>query len=58
MLFNMCFKHGWMLDWMEEPVFPEGTEAGTMPLSWERGGFSSIPPVLVARMRPMKPRQS
>lgn len=54
MLFNTCFRHGWALDWMEEPVFPKEIEGGNMHLSW-RGDFGSIPPVMVARMRLMKP---
>ncbi len=52
MLFNTCFKHGFVLDWMEEPTFPEGVEANLKsPLNWLR--FHLIPPVLVARMRLM-----
>jgi 2-polyprenyl-3-methyl-5-hydroxy-6-metoxy-1,4-benzoquinol methylase len=54
MLFNTCFKHGFVLDGMEEPAFSEPTGEGSMPLSWEKGDFGSIPPVLVARMRPTK----
>lgn len=50
MLFNTCFKHGFMLDSMEEPALPREveTESGP-PLSWSR--FHEIPQVLVARMR-------
>ncbi len=50
MLFNTCFRHGFVLDWMEEASMPEGTEArADRPLSWAR--FHSIPQVLVARMQ-------
>ena len=50
LLFNTCFKHGFVLDGMEEPAFPEGVDlSGEGPLSWNR--FHQIPPVLAARMR-------
>ncbi|HSB69253.1 MAG TPA: class I SAM-dependent methyltransferase [Candidatus Methylomirabilis sp.] len=41
---------GFVLDGLEERAFPPGHPGGTTPLSWS-GGFSEIPPVLVARMR-------
>ena len=50
MPFNTCFKHGFVLDWMEEPTLPDGS--GSMsgrPLSWSN--FRHIPHSLVARMR-------
>jgi len=49
LLFNTCFKYGFVLDDMEEPVFPEGFQGNTNnPLTFSR--MPSIPPVLVARM--------
>jgi 2-polyprenyl-3-methyl-5-hydroxy-6-metoxy-1,4-benzoquinol methylase len=49
LLFNTCFKHGFVLDDMEEPVFPEGFQSdSTSPLAFNRMPF--IPPILVARM--------
>ena len=49
LLFNTCFKYGFVLDDMEEPVFPEGFQGNTNnPLAFSR--MPSIPPVLVARM--------
>ena len=55
MLFNTCFRHGFVLDWMEEPSLPEGTEArADRPLSWAH--FHNIPQVLVARMRLAAPK--
>lgn len=55
LLFNTCFKYGFVLDDMEEPVFPEGFQSGTdNPLAF--GRMPSIPPVLVARMV-LKPTQ-
>jgi 2-polyprenyl-3-methyl-5-hydroxy-6-metoxy-1,4-benzoquinol methylase len=49
LLFNTCFKYGFVLDDMEEPVFPEGFQSGTdSPLAFSR--MPSIPPILVARM--------
>ena len=47
MLFNVCFRHGFVLNGVEEPTLPEGTESST-PLAW--ANLPSIPPVLVARM--------
>ena len=50
LLFNTCFKHGFALDGMEEPTFPEGFQSkSNQPLSF--AGMRSLPPVLVARMR-------
>ena len=50
LLFNTCFKYGFVLDRMEEPAFPAGLDlSGEGPLSWNR--FHLIPPVLAARMR-------
>jgi ubiquinone/menaquinone biosynthesis C-methylase UbiE len=49
LLFNTCFKYGFVLDDMEEPAFPEGFQSGTNdPLAFSQ--MPSIPPVLVARM--------
>ena len=50
LLFNTCFKYGFVLDRMEEPAFPAGLDlSGEGPLSWNR--FHLIPPILAARMR-------
>jgi SAM-dependent methyltransferase len=50
LLFNTCFKHGFVLDGIEEPIFPDGFDSGAKsPLSWSR--MRLIPPILVARMR-------
>jgi len=50
MLFNTCFKYGFVLDRMEEPTSPEELDAlSSSPLNWMK--MRSIPPVLVARMR-------
>lgn len=55
LLFNTCFKYGFVLDDVEEPVFPEGFQSGTNnPLAFSR--MPSIPPILVARMV-LKPTQ-
>ncbi|OGN95604.1 MAG: hypothetical protein A2Z77_05875 [Chloroflexi bacterium RBG_13_51_36] len=49
LLFNTCFRYGFVLDRMEEPVFPEELQSGANnPLAFSRMPF--IPPVLVARM--------
>ena len=48
-LFNACFRHGFVLDWMEEPSLPEGAVRPERPLSWAH--FSAIPQALIARMR-------
>jgi hypothetical protein len=47
-LFGACFDAGFVLDGVEEPVFPE-TVPSLYPFSW--GDYREIPPVLVARMR-------
>jgi 2-polyprenyl-3-methyl-5-hydroxy-6-metoxy-1,4-benzoquinol methylase len=50
MLFNTCFKYGFVLDGIEEPTLPEDLEEKTeSPFNWVR--MRSIPPILVARMR-------
>jgi len=49
LLFNTCFKHGFVLDRMEEPTFPDNADlVPPMPLSFVN--MRAIPPVLVARM--------
>jgi SAM-dependent methyltransferase len=48
-LLGACFAAGFVLDGLEEPVFPEGTDVDR-PFSW--ANFGEIPPVLVARLRP------
>jgi SAM-dependent methyltransferase len=49
LLFNTCFRYGFVLDGMEEPVFPEGYQGTSdSPLSYNHMPY--IPPVLVARM--------
>ena len=54
MLFNTCFRHGFVLDWMEEPTYQEGMDVKPVrPLSWAH--FHNIPQVLVARMRLVAP---
>ncbi|MFH1638744.1 MAG: class I SAM-dependent methyltransferase [Chloroflexota bacterium] len=45
---NTCFKHGCVLDRIEEPAFPESPEDASGSISWHN--MPSIPPVLVARM--------
>jgi len=47
-LLNECFRAGLVMNGIEEPAFPHGTEA-SRPLAW--ASFPQIPPVLVARMR-------
>ena len=50
MLLNTCFKNGFVLDSIEEPALPEGSESRSdRPLSWSN--FHTIPHSLVARMR-------
>ena len=50
LLFNTCFKHGFVLDGIDEPTFPEDAELKSrLPISW--ANIRSIPPVLVARMQ-------
>lgn len=49
LLFNTCFKYGFVLDGMEEPVFPEGFQSSSnSPFAYSR--MPLIPPILVARM--------
>jgi 2-polyprenyl-3-methyl-5-hydroxy-6-metoxy-1,4-benzoquinol methylase len=47
-LFNTCFRAGFVLDGMEEPTFNQAADPNR-PLS--RQNFAEIPPFLVARMR-------
>lgn len=47
-LLNPCFKAGFVLDGMEEPVFSEETPTRRL-LSW--ANFREIPPALVVRLR-------
>jgi 2-polyprenyl-3-methyl-5-hydroxy-6-metoxy-1,4-benzoquinol methylase len=42
LILGACFAAGFVLDGLEEPVFPEGAEANR-PFSWEN--FQEIPPV-------------
>jgi 2-polyprenyl-3-methyl-5-hydroxy-6-metoxy-1,4-benzoquinol methylase len=49
-LFNTCFRAGFVLDGLEEPVFGEGAEP-SRPLSWVN--FKEIPHALIARLRLM-----
>ena len=50
LLFDTCFRHGFVLDVMEEPALPEDTWSRFgRPLSF--GNTPDLPPVLVARMR-------
>jgi 2-polyprenyl-3-methyl-5-hydroxy-6-metoxy-1,4-benzoquinol methylase len=50
LLFNTFFKHGFVLDGMEEPTLPAGLEAQSKSsLNWK--SINNIPPILVARMR-------
>jgi len=46
-ILGACFAAGFVLDGLEEPVFPQGAE-GKRAFSWEN--FREIPPVLVARL--------
>ena len=49
LLFNTCFKYGFVLDDVEESVFPEGYRSTTSnPLAFSQ--MPSIPPIMVARM--------
>lgn len=47
-LLQPAFRAGWLIDGLEEPVFPPETE-GRRPFSWEN--FKEIPPVLAVRCR-------
>jgi 2-polyprenyl-3-methyl-5-hydroxy-6-metoxy-1,4-benzoquinol methylase len=54
-LFGACFGAGFTVDGMEEPSFAKGEDSprsDANPLSWEN--FVEIPPVLVARARPLQ----
>jgi 2-polyprenyl-3-methyl-5-hydroxy-6-metoxy-1,4-benzoquinol methylase len=49
LLFNTCFKYGFVLDSMEEPVFPKGFQSSSSsPFAYSR--MPLIPPILVVRM--------
>jgi SAM-dependent methyltransferase len=48
MLFNHCFQAGFVIDGLEEPAFPAGSQANR-PFSW--ANFSETPPALVVRLR-------
>ena len=47
-LLDVCFRAGFVLDGLEEPVFDQGIE-GKRPLAWTN--YKEIPPALVARTR-------
>lgn len=47
-LFSACFRSGFVLDGIEEPVFDRSAEP-SRPFSW--ANYREIPPVLVARLR-------
>ncbi len=47
-LFNTCFDAGFVLDRLEEPVFPEPLNPDK---AWSWSQCRTIPPVLLARMR-------
>ncbi|MDQ3702365.1 MAG: class I SAM-dependent methyltransferase [Chloroflexota bacterium] len=51
-LFGACFSAGFVLDGLEEPAFGLD-EQGSRPLGW--ANFKAIPPVLAARLRPIRP---
>ncbi len=46
-LFNMCFRAGFVMNALEEPAFEEATDE-TRPFAWEN--YGEIPPVLIARL--------
>lgn len=53
LILGACFAAGFVLDGLEEPVFPEGAEGrppswGKRAFSWEN--FRDIPPVMVCRL--------
>jgi ubiquinone/menaquinone biosynthesis C-methylase UbiE len=49
LLFNTCFKYGFVLDDMEEPVFPrEFQSSSSSPFAYSQ--MPLVPPILVARM--------
>ncbi len=47
-IFNACFRAGFVVDGLEEPEFPP-EEKATNPLGWVN--FRDIPPVLAVRLR-------
>lgn len=47
-LLGSCFRAGFVLDALEEPVFDQGGEP-SRPFGWAR--FKEFPPVLIARLR-------
>lgn len=49
-LLSTAFRHGFMLDTLDERAFPAGQPHRGNPLGWG-SSFSEFPPVLVARMR-------
>jgi 2-polyprenyl-3-methyl-5-hydroxy-6-metoxy-1,4-benzoquinol methylase len=50
MLFQTCFKYGFVLDGLEEPQLPEELDSSkSSPLSWLKK--RSIPPLMISRMR-------
>lgn len=51
LLFGLCFRHGWVIDGLEEPAFPPDVES-RRPLSWTK--FPQFPPVLGVRLRPAR----
>lgn len=48
LLLQPAFRAGWLIDGLEEPIFPPEKE-GRRPFSWET--FKEIPPVLAVRCR-------
>ena len=50
-IFNACFKAGFFLDGVDEPAF-QGPKQDRRGPSWDN--FTEIPPVLAARMRPLR----
>ncbi len=49
-LLSVAFRHGFVLDALEERAFPAGQPHKGNPLSWG-SSFSEFPPVLIARLR-------
>ena len=47
-LFNTCFRAGFAMDGLEEPVFTEESDPAR-PFYW--ANYKEIPPFLIARMR-------
>jgi len=50
-LLGSCFQAGFVLDGLKEPSFPQAAEPRAY-ISW--ANYTEIPPVLVARLRPMR----